>query len=61
MVSRSLSILHKYKLIFKDDKEKGEEIQSLAQFYIQKFNDSVKITEKQVETEVVLSSLEKVK
>ena len=47
-------MLLKYKKIFKADKERGESLNNIIQFYIDRFNDSVKISEKQVETEVVL-------
>lgn len=61
LVSRTFNILLKYKEIFRNDKDRGEGINELAQFYVDRFNDSVKISEKQVETEIVLSSLENVR
>ena len=61
LVSRSLTILLKYKQIFKNDRERSEKITDLIQFYIERFNDSVKFSEKQVETEVALTSLDNVK
>jgi hypothetical protein len=54
-------MLLKYKEIFKADKERGESLNNIIQFYIDRFNDSVKISEKQVETDVVLSSLENIR
>jgi len=61
LVSRTLSILLKYKQIFKNDKERGDQINDLTQFYVDRFNDSVKMADKQVETDVVLTSLENVR
>ncbi len=61
LVSRTLNILLKYKQIFKNDRERSEKITDLIQFYIERFNDSVKFSEKQVETEVALNSLDNVK
>ena len=61
LVSRTFNVLLKYKEIFKNDKERGEQIHSLGQFYIDRFNDSVNQRDKQVETEIVLQSLENVK
>lgn len=61
LVNRTLSILHKYQEIFKGAAGKAEQVQELTQFYVDRFNDSVKIVEKQVETEIVLSSLEMVR
>lgn len=46
LVSRVFSILSKFKGIYKGDKEKSEDTHSLSQFYIDRFNDSVKIAEK---------------
>ena len=61
LVGRTISILHKYKDIFKKDKERGEVIQELTQFYIDRFNDSVRLVDKQVETDVVLNTLEHIR
>lgn len=57
LVTRTLAILLKYKEIFKAEKD----VTSLVQFYIDRFNDSVKISEKQVETEICLGALETVR
>jgi hypothetical protein len=46
LVSRAINILLKYKEIFKNDKERAEEINGLAQFFVDRYNDSVKIQEK---------------
>lgn len=56
LVSRAINIVLRYKEIFKK-----QPVHHLAQFYIDRFNDSVSKHEKQVETEIVLSSLESVK
>lgn len=56
LVNRTLSILLKYKEIFKTEKD----VTGLVQFYIDRFNDSVKLSEKQIETEVCLHALENV-
>lgn len=61
LVDRTLSILLKYKEVVKDDKERGEVIQEQVQFYIERFNDSVKVADKQVETDVVMHSLENIR
>jgi len=42
LVSRTISILLKYKEIFKNDQVKGEKLNEIIQFYIDRFNDSVK-------------------
>ena len=61
LVNRALLIVQKYKEIFKNDKERNEQVHNLAQFYVDRFNDSVRQHEKQVETEIVLGSLDSIK
>lgn len=61
LVSRTLSILVQYKEIFKNDKERGEQVTDLVQFYIDRFNDAVKAQNLQVETEVLFQSLDNIK
>jgi hypothetical protein len=56
LVNRSLNILLKYKKIFPE-----KDINGLLQFYIDRYNDSVKAVDTQIETEVVLNSLDIVK
>jgi hypothetical protein len=61
LCGRTIAIIHKYAEIFKDNTDRRENITDLAQFYIDRFNDSVKIVEKQVETEVVLQTLDNIR
>jgi hypothetical protein len=61
LVSRVINVILKYKEIVKGDKERSEQIHNLAQFYVDRFNDSVSKHEKQVETEIVLQSLDNIK
>lgn len=55
-VTRVLNILLKYKKIYPN-----KDINEITQFYIDRFNDSVRAIEIQVENEVVLHSLEYMK
>ena len=61
LCGRTIAIIHNYAEIFKDNTDRRENITDLAQFYIDRFNDSVKIVEKQVETEVVLQTLDNIR
>ena len=57
LVSRALAILVKYKRIVRADKD----IHAVVQFYVDRFNDSVKSADVEVSNEVVLSALENVR
>lgn len=61
LVTRTLQVVVHYKEIYKNDKERNEQVTELAQFYIDKFNESIKASEKQVETELVINSLDNVR
>lgn len=61
LVSRAIAILPKLKEVYKNDKERTDGISEYAQFFIERFNESIKVSEKQVETDIVLLSLENVK
>lgn len=61
LVGRALAILPKLKEVYKNDKERTETISEYAQFFIERFNESIKVSEKQVETDIVLLALENVR
>jgi hypothetical protein len=44
LIGRTISVIVDYKQIFMNDKEKNEQISDLAQFYIDRYNESVKNT-----------------
>ena len=51
----------KLKEVYKNDKERTDGVSEYAQFFIERFNESIKVSDKQVETDIVLLSLENVK
>jgi mannose/fructose/N-acetylgalactosamine-specific phosphotransferase system component IID len=61
LVSRALAVLPKLKEVFKNDKDRSDTLSEYAQFFIERFNESIKISEKQVETEVILQTLDNVR
>lgn len=61
LVSRAIAIIPKLKEVYKNDKERTDGVSEYAQFFIERFNESIKVSEKQVETDIVLLSLENVK
>jgi hypothetical protein len=61
LVSRSIAVVTKLREIFKNDKDRSDQISEYAQFFIDRFNDSIKLLEKQIDTEVVQQSLENVR
>jgi len=58
LVSRSIGVLPKLREIFGGNEQ---QISEYAQFFVDRFNDSIKLMEKQIDTEVVLQSLENVR
>jgi mannose/fructose/N-acetylgalactosamine-specific phosphotransferase system component IID len=46
LVGRALAILPKLKEVYKNDKERTETISEYAQFFIERFNESIKVSEK---------------
>ena len=61
LVSRAIAIIPKLKEVYKNDKERTDGVSEYAQFFIERFNESIKVSDKQVETDIVLLSLENVK
>lgn len=61
LVSRAIAVLPKLKEVFKNDKDRSDTISEYAQFFIERFNDSMKISEKQVETDIIFQTLDNVR
>ncbi len=61
LIGRSIQVLVEYKQIFKNDKDKNDYISDLSQYYIDRFNESVKNQSQLVESEVLIQILDNVR
>lgn len=61
LVGRTIQVLVEYKQIYKNNKDKNDYISDLSQYYIDRFNESVKNQSQLVESEVLIHILDNVR
>ena len=61
LVGRTIQVLVEYKQIFKNNKDKNDHISDLSQYYIDRFNESVKNQSQLVESEVLIHILDNIR